>query len=366
MAAISVASREPLPRDAEQRLDKFTELVATAVANATSREALRRLADEQAALRRVATLVAEGARRPPCSMPWRRRAGLLHADGLSVCRYEEGGQLTIVAHQGAQAQQLPPGRIIRHDDPDSITATVRRTGRPARIDSYGRTQGRTGELHRPSAIQAPASAFRSSSTAGCGASPWRAGRSEYPPSDTEQRMAQFGELLAHRDRQRRQPRPAHRVTRAPADRRPTTHAGGVVRDLHDGAQQRLVHTIVTLKLARAGLSRGEERCRRSLVDEALVHAEPATRSCASSRTGSMPRAAHPRRAAQRVSGARRRAPRPARRPSTWPANGCRRTIEASAYFVVAEALTNVVKHSQAGHATVTASALEGTLDVRIR
>ena len=61
--AISVNSRNELPHDTEERLERFTGLVAAAVANAESGEALARLADEQAALRRVATLVAEGA--PP-------------------------------------------------------------------------------------------------------------------------------------------------------------------------------------------------------------------------------------------------------------------------------------------------------------
>ena len=51
----------PLPPDAEPRLEQFTELVGTAIANAEARVELARLADEQAALRRVATLVAEEA-----------------------------------------------------------------------------------------------------------------------------------------------------------------------------------------------------------------------------------------------------------------------------------------------------------------
>ena len=54
-------SDEPLPPETETRLAAFTELIATAIANAEARDALRRLADEQAALRRVATLVAGGA-----------------------------------------------------------------------------------------------------------------------------------------------------------------------------------------------------------------------------------------------------------------------------------------------------------------
>ena len=51
---------QSLPPDTEARLASFTELVATAIANAESRAELARLAEEQAALRRVATLVAQG------------------------------------------------------------------------------------------------------------------------------------------------------------------------------------------------------------------------------------------------------------------------------------------------------------------
>ena len=62
---VTVNAREKLPPDTEERLEKFTELVATAIANTESRAELaaseahaRKLAEEQAALRRVATLVA--------------------------------------------------------------------------------------------------------------------------------------------------------------------------------------------------------------------------------------------------------------------------------------------------------------------
>jgi glucose-6-phosphate-specific signal transduction histidine kinase len=50
--------------------------------------------------------------------------------------------------------------------------------------------------------------------------------------------------------------------------------------------------------------------------------------------------------------------------STWWENGCRR--RSSAYFVIAEALTNVVKHSQAAHAEVSASVRDGMLDIQVR
>src|SRR6185503_20128954 len=61
VVGVASTSGRPLPPDTEARLAKFTELVATAIANTESREALTRLVEEQAALRRVATLVANGA-----------------------------------------------------------------------------------------------------------------------------------------------------------------------------------------------------------------------------------------------------------------------------------------------------------------
>ena len=61
--AVGIMGHDHLPRETESRLGQFTELMATAVANAESRARADRLAREQAALRRVATLVAKEA--PP-------------------------------------------------------------------------------------------------------------------------------------------------------------------------------------------------------------------------------------------------------------------------------------------------------------
>lgn len=60
---------ERLPPDTESRIAQFTELMATAIANAEARAEVARLADEQAALRRVATLVAQGPAAVRSSMP---------------------------------------------------------------------------------------------------------------------------------------------------------------------------------------------------------------------------------------------------------------------------------------------------------
>ena len=106
--AMSVAAghgRE-LPADTEERLAGFTELVATAIANAEAREELRRVADEQAALRRVATLVARG--QPPAAIfaaVAGEVAALFNADTASVVRLEPDGQVRRFErdlHDGAQ------------------------------------------------------------------------------------------------------------------------------------------------------------------------------------------------------------------------------------------------------------------------
>jgi PAS domain S-box-containing protein len=360
--AITVASREPLPPDAEQRLEKFTELVATAVANAASRQALRRIADEQAALRRVATLVAEGA--PPSTVfdaVAAEMLGLLQTDGLSVCRYEQDGEFTIVAHRGTQAQQLRPGRRIRHDDPDTITATVRRTGRPARVDSYALAEGPNnellGHLRYRSGVGVPI--IVDGRLWGVTVASWA---SEHPPSDTERRMAQFGGLLdsaiANADSRDQLTASRARLLTAADDARRR-----VVRDLHDGAQQRLVHAIVTLKLARDALRQNGGDL-ASLLDEALDHAERGNAELRELAHG-----IHP--GALTIGGLRGAVGTFLERldlPVDVDVIGERLPpeIEASAYFVVAEALTNVVKHSQAAHAEVTASVRDGMLDVRIR
>jgi PAS domain S-box-containing protein len=137
----------------------------------------------------------------------------------------------------------------------------------------------------------------------------------------------------------------------------------VVRDLHDGAQQRLVHTIFTLKLAHGALQNEEEDL-PDLLTAALDHAEQATDELRELSHGLLPGAlTHGGlRAAVRMLASRTPVPveidvSVGRLPTA---------IEATAYFVVAEALTNVAKHAQARHAEVTARMEDGTVQVQIR
>ena len=361
--AMTVAAKDGLPASTEARLEKFTDLVAIAIANVESREALRELADEQAALRRVATLVARGASPDEVfDAVASEMAALSQADGgLTMCRYEEPGEVTIIAHRGPHERELPPGTRIRHDDPRSITATVRRTGLSARQDAYPDLEGKIGDaiesLRYRSGVGVPI--VVDGRVWGVWVASWT---HEQPPARTERRMAQFGELLesaiANADsRDQLTASRARLVTEADAAR------GRVVRDLHDGAQQRLVHAIVSIKLAARALRRGEEDADQ-LIAEALHHAEQSNGELRELAHGILPSVLTNDGLRAGVDAVVERLDLPVR--VDIPAGRFPAEIEASAYFIVAEALTNVVKHSGADAAEVTASVDDGMLRVEIR
>ena len=120
---------EPLPSGIEDRLAGFTELVATAISTTQARQDLRRLADEQAALRRVATLVARGA------MPEEVFAAIAlevaHALDLpfvEMCRYEPDGTATVIGATGEHPFQPGTNWALRWPKPYRARSTHRASG----------------------------------------------------------------------------------------------------------------------------------------------------------------------------------------------------------------------------------------------
>lgn len=136
-----------------------------------------------------------------------------------------------------------------------------------------------------------------------------------------------------------------------------------MRDLHNGAQQRLAHTIITLKLAEQAYERGDEAA-TALVHEALDAAEHANAELRELAHGLLPSALARGGLAAGVDAQVSRLRVPVE--VAVPAERLPREIEASAYFVVAEALTNVVKHSGAESADVRAWVDESALHVDVR
>jgi signal transduction histidine kinase len=182
------------------------------------------------------------------------------------------------------------------------------------------------------------------------------------PGDTEERMAKFAQMLetaiANADSRDQLISSRARLLTAGDEARRR-----VVRDLHDGAQQRLVHTIVTLKLAQQAL-RDEDGKAESFVSEALEQAEQGNRELRELAHGILPAVLTRGGLRAGVNAVVARLNLPVR--VDVPAERLPAQIEASAYFIVAEALTNVVKHSHAGRAEVTASREDGMLRIEVR
>jgi len=363
--AITTASRERrLAAGMERRLAGFTDLVATAIANVQARDEVERLAEEQAALRRLATLVAEGA--SPSAVMDAVAAEMeraLGADASMLLRYEPDEEATVFARRVPNQRALAPGTRISHAG-DNVTAMVRRTGRPARIDGYRRARGPIAEIARAAepdigaGVGAPIVVDRR--LWGVIIAGWHAGRSA--PDDAEERMVKFAELLetaiANADSRDQLISSRARVLSAGDEARRR-----VVRDLHDGAQQRLVNTIVMLKLAQRA-SQDENRTAKSRLGDALEQAEQANRELRELAHGIMPAVLTRGGLRAGVKAVLARLDLPVR--VDLPAERLPAEIEANAYFIVAEALTNVVKHSNAGRAEVTASVEDAMLRIEVR
>jgi PAS domain S-box-containing protein len=146
--AMTLNSREALPPDTDERLEGFTELVATAIANAESRDAVARLADEQAALRRVATLVARDA---PSSEVFEAVANevgrLLETDITIVGRYDDDGAATAIGNWSSAPGGVPVGTRSVLGGRNVLTM-VAETGKPARLDDYDDAWGEAAEIAR--------------------------------------------------------------------------------------------------------------------------------------------------------------------------------------------------------------------------
>jgi signal transduction histidine kinase len=186
---------------------------------------------------------------------------------------------------------------------------------------------------------------------------------ESPPADTEERMARFAELIdtaiANADsRAQLTASRARLVTEADDARR------RLARDLHDGAQQRLVHTIISLKLAREAFRQKDDGTAESLVVDALEYAEAGNAELRELAHGILPAALTNGGLLAGVDAMVERVDLPVF--VDVPDERFEREIEASAYFVVAEALTNVVKHSHARRAEVRASTEDGLLHLEVR
>jgi PAS domain S-box-containing protein len=353
-------SRARLPDEIEDRLAEFTELVATAISNTESRAGLGRLAEEQAALRRVATLVAGGTRPEEVFAAVANEVGrLLSVDLANVCRYEPDGTLAFVA---SAADLVPVGSRWPFGGQRNLATLVMETGRPARLDHYADATGVLAEGILAKGIRSAVGTPIIVEGRLWGLMVAGSSEEQPLPPDTETRLASFTELvataIANAEARTEVAASRARIVAATDEERRR-----VVRDLHDGAQQRLVHTVITLKLAQRALQ-DEGKDLAALLAEALDHAERATDELRELAHGILPTVLTRGGLRAGLDALASRMPVPVTIDASvgrLPA-----TVESTAYFVVAEALTNVAKHAHAGHAAVTARVTDGTFQVEVR
>jgi signal transduction histidine kinase len=352
-----MTKRGPFPADTAARMADFTELAATAIANAQAHQELHELADTQAALRRLATLVARGE--PPEAVFAAATKEALRRFGSGTARmirFELDGTATLVANEGATRPEVEVGERWEGYPPDGLTATVRRTGQAARVDDYGAIAGGEATLREGirSAVAVPI--YVDGRLWGMIA----VGPRPLPP-DLEQRMSEFTDLVATAVANA-QNRAELITSRARIVAASDEARRRIERDLHDGTQQHLV--TLALRLRSAAAPHDSEEIRTEITDVAaeLMGVTGELREIA--------RGIHP--AILSTAGLRPALHALGRR-SAVPVDVDVRidgrlpgAVEAGAYYVVSEMLTNAAKHARASAVEVDAEASGGTLRVRVR
>jgi signal transduction histidine kinase len=331
-----------LPVAAEQRLQQFAELVAAALANAQARTELQRLADEHAALRRVAELVARGVPPQDLFAAVASEAGhLAHGEAMTLTRFESDHELVVMASSGGPA---PIGQRITFE-PDTLPDRVLRAGGTTRVDDY--TQERDAELAVQFGLVASVAAAISVDGRVWGMLTATSAERPLEPG-TEHRLGQFADLVgaAIANAENRAQLTASRarvVATADESRR------RLQRDVHDGAQQRLVQTVIMLRLAKDELDAGTDSA-PEMVAEALRHAERASTALREVVRGILPASLSRGGLRAGIESLVADAPLPVDVEVT--ALRLDPSLETTAYFVVAEALTNVLKHAGAHRARI--------------
>jgi signal transduction histidine kinase/ketosteroid isomerase-like protein len=185
----------PLPDDTELRLGHFTQLVATVMANVQAHADLRFLAEEQAALRRVAERVARGA--PPDEVfatVTEELGKFLMVEGAKMLRYEPHQMATFVASWGPLQAGIPAGRRLSFTG-NSVTAQIFETWQPARVEDYVHAKGRLAALLHREGLRSAVGAPIIVEGRLWGALLVGSVQPDPLPPDTEQRIAEFAELV---------------------------------------------------------------------------------------------------------------------------------------------------------------------------
>jgi PAS domain S-box-containing protein len=342
---------KPLPTGAEEGFVGFSELVSTAISNAQARDDLRRLADEQAALRRVATLVARGSEsRGVFDSVCEETGRLLGATSVNLAYFTPDRFNLTMAGWSLHDTHVPTGTRLPLEG-DTINAIVQRTGAPARCDSYDGVAGELAALIRRRGIvsEVGAPVIVDGRVWGILVAGWET--SELSPAGTESRLARFAELVATAvsnaaTRSELLASRARIVAATDETRR------RMERDLHDGTQQRLISVGLDLQALKSLLPSVSNEAHAELdrLQDELTTILDEVREIS--------RGLHPPLLSRAGLGPAlkslaRRSPVPVELQVALDSRPVQ-SVEIAAYYVVSEAMANTVKHA---HASV--------LDVRV-
>jgi signal transduction histidine kinase len=361
---VAYARDQQLPADTETRLASFTELLATAIANTESRAALARLAEEQAALRRVATLVARGAAPEEVFTAVAGEVGqLLPVDQAALCRYEPDGALTFLSQWGKPMAHLTVGSrwmLGGHN----VGTLVFQTGRPARVDGYAESSsGALGPGIREACLRSAVGTPVIVEGRLWGLIPVASQREQPLPADTEARLASFTELVAAAiaNAQSRAELLASRARIVAASDQARRR---IERDLHDGTQQRLVSLGLAARTAEADVAAGRGDPGAYLARIAAGLAD------AAAELQELSRGIHPAILSDGGLGpALRTLARRAAVPVDLEVTADERypePVEVAAYYVASEALANAMKHAQATGVEMSLATAGGRLLLSVR
>jgi PAS domain S-box-containing protein len=322
----------------------------------------RRLAAEQAALRRVATLIAQGAEPEAVFQAVTSEVGnLFEAETANMVQYRpEGTSAVLLGGWAAGITALAPGTVLEMDG-DAAISRIRETGLPVRIDDYSQLTGDLAAQVRELGAQAAVAAPIMVQGYLWGAMIVISNEGPFAPG-TETRIAEFTDLVAlalsSTDANAQLAASRARIVEAgDAERR------RLERNLHDGAQQRLVSLSLALRLARSRLE-ADPQAANALLEAASEELATALEELRELARGIHPAILTDRGLAPALEALADRSPVPVAIHSL-PEDRLPAQVEAAAYYVVSESLANVAKYAGASRVDVAVVCRDGWAFVEV-
>ena len=363
---MTVASKGDIarfPAGTEERLAAFTDLAVLAIANAQARQDLAAIADEQAALRRIATLVARGAGLDVVSSAAAEElARLLGADLAYVLRNEPDGTVTAVGATSHGGSPIPAGRRMPTVTAD-VARTVLRTGTAARVERFDGPAGSMPGLLRDAGIAVAVGGPIHVEDYLWGVMIVASRVADGLQVGIDERLKAFADLVAIAVAN------AHAQAEVAASRARVVASGDearlrIGRNLHDGAQQALVTLVLDVGVAQA-LVPPEVPELAAQLDRIATRLTATIEELQDFVRGIHPPALRHGGVEPALRALARRSPVPVELAVVVDGS-LPKSVATNAYFIVAEALTNAAKHAHASASWVEVRAADGILRLTVR